>query len=60
MHLTSIEHIECTRGQREVMHASVRRERMERLEAEGGVPKHGRGRDMGKGRVHHDDGEGTS
>lgn len=33
MHVTSME---CTRGHGESMHASVRRERMERLTAEGG------------------------
>ena len=41
------EHI---RSQRESMHAFIRRERVERLEAEGGVPKCGRGQGQGKGK----------
>jgi len=51
-----MDHVERTRCERTTMHASVRRERVERLQTKGGVPRRGRG----KGRARHADGEGAS
>jgi len=54
MHVTGLEPIECTRGDKTTMHGSVRRERMVSRLAEGIVPKYG------KGRARRADGEGSS
>jgi len=45
MHVTCMDHVERIRGDGEAMHASVRRECIERMQAEGKFPgRHGGGR----------------
>jgi hypothetical protein len=51
-----MEHVERIKGDGEAMHGSVRRERLERLRANGRVPRCGRG----KGRARCDDGKRSS
>jgi len=60
MHVTSMEPVERIRGDREAMYVYVRREHLERLRAEGRVPKRGKARGKGRARCADGDGEGTS
>jgi hypothetical protein len=54
MHVTGMDRVERTIGDGEAMHASIRRERLERLQACGRVPRRGRG----KGRARRGDANG--
>lgn len=56
MHVTCMEPVDRTKGDRQTMHGSVRRKRVENRRAEGRVPRRGRG----KGRARRADGEGSS
>jgi len=58
MHVTCMNPDERTKGERITMHAYVTIECVERLQANGGVPRCGRGR--GRARRADADGEGTS
>ena len=58
IHVTGMDPFERTMDERTTMHASVRRDRVERLQAEGRMPRRGMGR--GRARCANADGEGTS
>lgn len=58
MHVTSMDRVGRTVGDGEAMHVYVWRERLERLQAEGRVPRRGKGRE--RARRGDADGEGTS